>query len=88
MSAITIRRLSEEAHNALRRLARLQNKSVEAVAREALEEKARETEAIPRLDMEQIQRVRSAHGLTEEGPDWPAEFDDAPYSRKVLGLED
>ncbi|MEQ1931086.1 MAG: type II toxin-antitoxin system prevent-host-death family antitoxin [Parvularculaceae bacterium] len=39
------------------------------------------------IDFERLQATRRRLGI-EDGPPWPAEFDDPAFSRKVLGLED
>lgn len=40
------------------------------------------------FDWEKAARVAKELGLDDPAYDWPAEFDDPAFSRKVLGLED
>ncbi len=39
------------------------------------------------IDFKKLEASRARLGLTGDGPGWPPEFDDAAFSRKVLGLE-
>lgn len=87
MSAITIRNLPEKVHNALRRIAAKRGVSVEALARDALENVANDAER-GGIDFELLRRRRAELGLTEDGPEWGEELDDPALSRRVLGLEE
>jgi len=83
--AITIRNLPEPVHNALRRLAAERRMSVEALARTALSDLARQARA-GGIDFGKLARDRAALGLTEDGPGWTEALDDPALSRRVLGL--
>lgn len=39
------------------------------------------------IDFEKLRAASERFGLAETWPDWPAEFDDPAFSRRVLGLE-
>ncbi|MEQ8433529.1 MAG: hypothetical protein RIA71_04755 [Oceanicaulis sp.] len=88
MSAITIRNLPDHVHDALRRRAREEGKSVEALAREALEKLAASPAAPTEGLFESLDRRRRELGVETIGTDWEEEFDDPAFSRKVLGLDD
>lgn len=85
MPAITIRNLPEPVHDALRRIAADRRMSVEALARGALADLARQARA-GGIDFARLARDRAALGLTEDGPDWTEALDDPALSRRVLGL--
>ena len=89
MSAITIRKLPDHVHDALRRKAADRGISVEALAREALETLAAEP-ASRRIEdtFSRLDRRRRELGLETVGADWQDEFDDPAFSRSVLGLAD
>lgn len=87
MSAIVIRNIPDDVHDALRRIAAERREPVEAVARKALADLA-ETVRPKGIDFEKLRQVRAQFGLFEDGPHWPEEFDDPAFSRKVLGLEE
>jgi len=87
MAAIVIRNLPEDVHNELKKLAREQGRSVEALAREVLAKAA--NDAKPRgIDFELLARRKKELGIAEGGPEWTEELDDPALSRRVLGLED
>jgi plasmid stability protein len=86
MSALVIRNLPENVHDALRRMARERGKSVEALARELLSEAANDHRP-PGIDFERLARHKKALGI-EDGPEWTEELDDPALSRRLLGLED
>lgn len=92
MSAITIRKLPDHVHDALRRRAKEEGKSVEAVAREALENHAAEP-PVPGVVakqglFERIDVVRKELGMDySDWPEWDESFDDPAFSRQMLGLE-
>jgi len=87
MSAITVRNLPDEVHDALRQKAKAQGKSVESLAREVLSEAAL-GERKGGIDFEALRKERAARGWTEDGPEWSDDFDSPELSRQVLGLED
>lgn len=87
MTAIVIRNIPPEVHDALRRIASERKQPVEAVARQALTDLA-ETARPKGIDFEKLHRIRAEMGLFEDGPAWPPEFDDPAFSRQVLGLEE
>ncbi len=87
MSAITIRNLPDHVHDALRRRARQEGKSVEALAREALfglaADEGREADLF-----EDIAAAKQRLGATSgDWPEWTEAFDDPAFSRSVLGLD-
>lgn len=87
MSAITIRNIPDEVHDALRKLAKERGQSVESLARDLLAKGA----AVKRkggIDFEELRRVRERHGVFEDGPPWTDDLDDPALSRRLLGLED
>jgi hypothetical protein len=81
-----VRNIPEKVHNALRKLAKIKGMSVEALARNALEEVARAGRS-GGIDFDRLQRDRAAFGLTADGPEWTEALDDPAVSRGVLGLE-
>jgi plasmid stability protein len=85
--AITIRNLPEPVHDALRRIAAERRMSVEALARAALADLARQART-GGIDFGKLARDRAALGLAEDGPEWTEALDDAALSRRVLGLPD
>jgi plasmid stability protein len=85
MPAITIRNLPEPVHDALRRIAAERRISVEALARAALGDLARQARP-GGIDFGKLARDRAALGLTEDGPEWNEALDDPMLSRRVLGL--
>jgi plasmid stability protein len=85
MSAITIRNLPEHVHDRLRLIAKREGRSVEAVARAALEEVARK--AGGGIDFDRLAAIRAEMGLADIGEAWIDAFDDPAFSRQVLGLE-
>ncbi len=87
MSAITIRNIPEEVHDALRKLAKERGQSVESLAREALGDLA-QGKRRGGIDFEEVRRVREAHGVFEDGPPWTDDLDDPALTRRVLGLEE
>jgi plasmid stability protein len=86
MPAITIRNLPEPVHAALRRIAAERRMSVEALARSALADLARQARP-GGIDFAKLARDRAAIGLTEDGPEWTEALDDPALSRQVLGLD-
>lgn len=86
MSAIIVRNLSDKIHNSLRKLAAQKGVSVEALARDALEDLAKSGRQ-GGIDFKRLQRDRTALGLSKDGPDWDAALDDPALSRRVLGVE-
>ena len=86
MPAITIRNLPETVHASLRRIAAERRTSVEALARDALSDLARQSTP-GGIDFGKLARDRAALGLVADGPDWSAALDDPALSRLVLGLE-
>lgn len=86
LPAITIRNLPEPVHNALRRIAAERRMSVEALARAALGDLARQARA-GGIDFAKLARDRAALGLTEDGPEWTEALDDPALSRRVLALD-
>jgi len=86
MSALTIRNIPDEVHDALRELAAQRGVSVEALARAALEDVANSNRR-GGIDFELVARVRAELGMTEEWPEWGEEMDDPAFSRRVLGLD-
>jgi plasmid stability protein len=86
MPAITIRNLPEPVHDALRRIAAERRMSVEALARSALADLARQVRA-GGIDFARLARDRAALGLTDDGPEWTEALDDPALSRGVLGLD-
>jgi plasmid stability protein len=86
MAAITIRNLPEPVHDALRRIAAERHVSVEALARTALADLARQARS-GGIDFARLTRNRAALGLTEDGPEWTESLDDPAFSRRVLGLD-
>ena len=87
MSAITIRNIPEEVHDALRKLAKERGQSVEAVARQALDELA-SGERKGGIDFDDLMRRRRELGWSDDGPAWNDDLDSPELSRRVLGLED
>jgi plasmid stability protein len=85
MPAITIRNLPEPVHDALRRIAAERRMSVEALARSALADLARQVQAAG-IDFAKLARDRAAAGLIEDGPEWTEALDHPAFSRRVLGL--
>jgi len=86
MSALTIRKLPDHVHDALRRMAAERGVSVEALAREALERFADKPWRIEDT-FEALDRRRRELGVEAIGSDWQEAFDDPAFSREVLGLE-
>ena len=86
MPAIAIRNLPESVHDALRRIAAERHVSVEALARAALADLAREARG-GGIDFGKLARDRAALGLTEDGPEWTEALDNPALSRRVLGLD-
>ena len=86
MPAITIRNLPEAVHSALRGIAAERHTSVEALARDALADLARQARP-GGIDFAKLARDRAALGLTEDGPAWTDALDDPALSRRVLGLD-
>jgi plasmid stability protein len=86
MSALTIRNLPDEVHDALRRVAAQRRMSVESLARQALCELAR-THAPAGIDFVALHQHRAALGFAEDGPAWGEALDDGALSRRVLGLD-
>jgi len=84
MSALTIRNLPEKVHANLRKIAAKRGVSVEALAREALEDVANAERG--GIDFGRLGRARAALGFTSDGPEWTSELDDPALSRRVLGL--
>ena len=39
------------------------------------------------IDFEKLEETRRTLGIEGDGERWPSEFDDAAFSRRVLGLE-
>ena len=88
MSAITIRNIPEEVHDALRKLAVERRQSVESLAREALSDLAGGGRK-GGIDFEKLIRRRAALGWDDKNwPAWTEDMDDPAFSRRVLGLED
>jgi len=88
MSAITIRKLPDEVHDALRRIAAERGVSVEALAREALEKLADSPEGLGVSDtLAALDRRRRELGVAPVGDAWREAFDDPAFSREVLGLD-
>jgi plasmid stability protein len=87
MPAITIRNLPEPVHDALRRIAAERRMPVEALARAALTDLARQART-GGIDFAKLGRDRAALGLTEDGPEWTEALDNPALSRRVLGLND
>jgi predicted transcriptional regulator len=87
MSAITIRNIPEDVHDALRKLAKEKHQSVESLVREAIGDLAR-GKGRGGIDFEEVRRVREAHGVFEDGPPWTDDLDDPALSRRLLGLEE
>jgi plasmid stability protein len=86
MSALVIRNLPEDVHDALRQLAARQHMSVEAVARQALADLAR-AQRPTGIDFAALTQHRAALGFAEDGPVWDSALDDPALSRRVLGLD-
>jgi plasmid stability protein len=86
MSAIVIRNLPADVHDALREAARAKGQSVEALARAVLTKAAHDARPTG-IDFDRLARHKKALGI-ENGPEWTAELDDPALSRRVLGLED
>lgn len=86
MSAITIRKLPDHVHDALRRRAAERGVSVEALAREALETYAAQPWRIQDT-FEALDRRRRELGVEAIGDHWQEDFDDPAFSREVLGLD-
>ncbi len=84
MTAIIIRNLPDDVHEALRKLAAERKQPVEAFVRETLSEVARRKRG--GIDFEKLARDRAALGFHEDGPAWTPDLDDPALSRKVLGL--
>jgi plasmid stability protein len=87
MSAIVIRKLPADVHDALREAARAKGQSVEALARAVLTKAAHDARPTG-IDFERIAQERQRLGITEDGPEWTDDLDDPALSRRVLGLED
>ena len=87
MSAITIRKVPEEVHDALRRLAREHGQSVESFARDKLAEIATRGRR-GGIDFDRLRARRAELGWDQEGPAWSEDMDGPELSRRVLGLED
>jgi plasmid stability protein len=88
MSAITIRKLPDHVHDALRRRAAERGISVEALAREAIAEFVCGAAAGSDI-FEDAERAKLRLGVQDAGwPEWTEEFDDPAFSRSVLGLDD
>lgn len=87
MSAILIRNLPDDVHDALRKQARAAGRSVESLARETLIKLAR-NEAKTGIDFARIERTKAELGIEGEWPEWTEEMDDPAFSRRVLGLTD
>ena len=85
MSAITIRNLPAPVHDALRRIAAERRISVEALARAALGDLARQART-GGIDFARLARDRAALGLIEDGPELTDALDDPALSRQVLGI--
>jgi plasmid stability protein len=85
MPAITIRDLPEPVHDALRRIAAERSMSVEALARTALSDLARQA-CSGGIDFSKLARDRAALGLTDDGPEWTEELDDPALSGRILRL--
>ena len=85
MTAITIRNIPEDVHEALRYLAAERHQSVEALVRESLGELARQTRR-GGIDFASLARDRAAAGLVEDGPEWSDALDAPELSRRVLGI--
>lgn len=87
MSAIVIRNLPDDVHDALREMARERGQSVESLARQLLADAANDRR--PRgIDFEELARRRKELGIEEDWPEWTEDMDDPAFSRRVLGLED
>ncbi|MEQ8403698.1 MAG: hypothetical protein RKE49_01280 [Oceanicaulis sp.] len=87
MSAITIRNIPDHVHDALRRRAREEGKSVEALAREALERMAGVPSGPGDL-FEEAEHARKHLGVEDQDwPEWTDAFDDPALGRAVLGLD-
>ncbi|MGJ3231026.1 MAG: FitA-like ribbon-helix-helix domain-containing protein [Oceanicaulis sp.] len=83
MSAITIRNIPDHVHDALRKRAKEEGKSVEALAREALEKLARSGDLF-----EEAEQARKRLGVSDQDwPQWTDELDEPELSRSVLGLD-
>ena len=87
MSAILVRNLPDDIHDALREIARARGQSVETLARDVLTKAANDKRPCG-IDFERIAEERAGLGITEDGPEWTEELDDPALSRRVLGLED
>lgn len=87
MSAILVRNLPDDVHDALRELARARGQSVETLAREVLT-KAADDKRPHGINFERLARRKKALGIAETGPEWTEAMDDPALSRRVLGLED
>lgn len=85
MPTITIRDLPEPVHDALRRIAAERGMSIEALARSALADLARQS-GTGGIDFAKLARDRAALGRTEDGPEWTEALDVSALSRHVLGL--
>jgi plasmid stability protein len=86
VSALTIRNLPDEVHDALRRVAAQRHVSVESLARQALSDLARAHEPAG-IDFALLHQHRAALGFAEDGPTWGDELDDPALSRRVLGVD-
>lgn len=88
MSAITVRKLPEHVHDALRRMAAERGMSVEALAREALADFVCSNTAGADL-FEEAERAKQRLGVKDgDWPEWTDEFDDPGFGRSVLGIDD
>jgi plasmid stability protein len=87
MSALVIRNLPDDVHDALRNLARKQGQSVEALAREVLTKAANDARPTG-IDFDAIAEERARLGIAEDGPEWTEALDDPALSRRLLGLEE
>ncbi|XBQ14888.1 MAG: plasmid stabilization protein [Oceanicaulis sp.] len=88
MSAITIRKLPDHVHDALRRMAAERGMSVEALAREALVDFVRNKAGKGDLFAD-AEAAKQRLGVKDaDWPEWTDEFDDPAFGRSVLGAED
>ena len=87
MSAITIRKLPDHVHDALRRIAAERGVSVEALAREALARLAAGAGDTGDLFHDVAAARRRLGAETADWPEWSDAFDDPAFSRSVLGLD-
>jgi plasmid stability protein len=85
MATILIRNLPVGVHDALRRMAADRHVSVEALAREALDQFVA-VDHQAGIDFAKLARDRAELGFAGDGPVWTEAMDDPALSRRVLGL--